>query len=646
MAREATTHGTRVSDARTSERQWLPAGSDPGRDREVPSLALTSSSRRARVYAFALPVCVASTFHLAARLAQSYRCPVGALAIMLAEGWAISWVIRELFFYAIRSPGEGGGADPGAPTAERPLVDILIPTYNEATDLLRTTVLCALRQDSANVRVWIADDGHREAVRLLAEELGARYVARDSRAGNKAGNLNHALSRLPADGRFVAVLDADFAPTRDFARRALARFEDSRVGLVQTSQLYYNADLLQRALHATRWLPNWNRLAFDTILPCQDARDEAFCTGSSFVMRRSAIQELGGFPTDSLSENRLLAARLKQHGLHTRFLSAPLSYGLAAESIAQFWTQRFRWTLGSMQNLRRLLRAAPDVRSLRLLRRVELGLHVQMFQLLRIGAAVLVTVVGVCGWDPASVLGNVDRWALGVACVWGLRTLAFAVLSRGVELPLISDARSWLAAPPALVATAFDLLGRGERARFVVTDKVETRTRTHVFWPAAAPLAVLAGGVAAGCVRMALPRPNAHPAPFGIAAYLLAGILLALWACVERRERRRAPRFEIRWPCSLLSALGTRSGVVRNISIGGGRLMCVDERYRAGDEIAIGIAGDSLRGVVVTQRGDDIHFRFEDEASRDVARRLLFSDGHAPVVVRLGTTWPARTDAP
>ncbi|MCQ6493067.1 hypothetical protein NPN24_27080, partial [Vibrio parahaemolyticus] len=75
------------------------------------------------------------------------------------------------------------------------------------------------------------------------------------------------------------------------------------------------------------------RVFFDVFQPAKDAVGCACCVGTSFVLRRAAVNELGGFPHDALSVDMLLTYRLMERGYVTRWLNEKLSVGLSAEGL-------------------------------------------------------------------------------------------------------------------------------------------------------------------------------------------------------------------------------------------------------------------------------------------------------------------------
>ena len=115
----------------------------------------------------------------------------------------------------------------------RPLVDVLICTYNEESVILERTIIGAMRMKYPNFRVWVLDDGRRDWLADLCAQKGCHYLTRPDNSHAKAGNINHALEHLaalPSPPDFIAVLDADFVPFSNFVSRALSLFKDSDRG--------------------------------------------------------------------------------------------------------------------------------------------------------------------------------------------------------------------------------------------------------------------------------------------------------------------------------------------------------------------------------------------------------------------------------
>ncbi|OEC96908.1 glycosyltransferase [Rhizobium sp. YK2] len=234
---------------------------------------------------------------------------------------------------------------------ELPTVDVFIPTYNEPLDVLERTIVGALSLDypAEKLKVYVLDDQRRDWLKTFCEQKNAVHVTRRDNSHAKAGNMNNGLQ--VSSGDFVAVFDADFVPYRNFLRRTLPFFSDESIGIVQTPQHFFNADPVQTNLGLENIWPDEQRLFFDEIAPSRDGWDVSFCCGSCSIARRKAIEEIGGFPTESITEDLLTTLSMLNKGYKTRYLNERLSMGLAAENLTGYFVQRERWCQGGIQTL-------------------------------------------------------------------------------------------------------------------------------------------------------------------------------------------------------------------------------------------------------------------------------------------------------
>ncbi len=228
-----------------------------------------------------------------------------------------------------------------------PSVDVLIPTYNEPEFILRRTVIGCQAMDYANKRVYLLDDTQRAEIQALAAELGCEYLARTDNRYAKAGNLNNAFVQTTGD--LIVVFDADFVPTRNFLQRTIGFFQADQVAMVQTPQSFYNPDPIARNLGLENVLTPEEEVFYRQIQPIRDAAGSVICSGTSFVVRRQALEATGGFVTDSLSEDYFTGIRLSAQGYELVYLDEKLSAGLAADNMAAHALQRLRWARGTLQ---------------------------------------------------------------------------------------------------------------------------------------------------------------------------------------------------------------------------------------------------------------------------------------------------------
>lgn len=234
-----------------------------------------------------------------------------------------------------------------------PTVDIFIPTYDESLSIVRLTVLGALGIDwpPEKVNVYILDDGEREEFARFAEECGARYIARPDNAHAKAGNLNYAIKHTTGD--HILILDCDHIPTRAFLQIAMGwMVEDPKIALMQTPHHFYSPDPFQRNLAVGYRTPPEGNLFYGVIQDGSDFWDATFFCGSCAILRRKAIEEIGGFATETVTEDAHTALRMQRRGWSTAYLRIPLASGLATERLVTHIGQRMRWARGMIQIFR------------------------------------------------------------------------------------------------------------------------------------------------------------------------------------------------------------------------------------------------------------------------------------------------------
>jgi cellulose synthase/poly-beta-1,6-N-acetylglucosamine synthase-like glycosyltransferase len=225
------------------------------------------------------------------------------------------------------------------------VVDCIIPTHLEPPDVIECTVLGALRVRGVR-NVLVAANYERREIREVCERLGARYLPRGSNEHAKAGNLNNALTFT--DAPFVMLLDADHIARPDMLESLMGWFDDPRVAFAQGPQLYYNSDsLLFRRFHGVPAGWSEQTMFYQVVQPSKNRWNAACFVGSSAVLRRAALDQIGGFATGTATEDIHTSIRLHAKGWKGVYTNQPVAYGLEAPSLREFYTQRRRWAAGS-----------------------------------------------------------------------------------------------------------------------------------------------------------------------------------------------------------------------------------------------------------------------------------------------------------
>ena len=198
---------------------------------------------------------------------------------------------------------------------------------------------------------------HRRDGRAWPRRHGAGYLRREESAGAKAGNINHALRahRRAVRGR---------ARLRPRARAALPRGDarlrspTSACAFVQTPQYYANWD--RGEVPGAAW--GQQALFFGPIARGKDGHDAMFCCGTNVVFRRAALEQVGGFPADSVTEDFELSIRLHERGWRSRYVPEVLAHGLGPEDMASYVSQQQRWSRGCLSALPAVLRSKLPLR--------------------------------------------------------------------------------------------------------------------------------------------------------------------------------------------------------------------------------------------------------------------------------------------
>ncbi|MGB8260799.1 MAG: UDP-forming cellulose synthase catalytic subunit [Terracidiphilus sp.] len=236
---------------------------------------------------------------------------------------------------------------------EWPHIDVLIPTYNEPLEVVRYTALGALNMDwpADKMHVYILDDGRRKEFEQFAFEAGIGYKIRSDNKHAKAGNINTALKSLTSP--FVAIFDCDHVPTRSFLQMTLGWFlRDRKLAMLQTPHHFYSPDPFERNLGQFRIIPNEGELFYGIVQDGNDFWNATFFCGSCAVLRRTALDEIGGIAVETVTEDAHTSLRMQMNGWNTAYINIPQAAGLATERLSAHVGQRIRWARGMIQILR------------------------------------------------------------------------------------------------------------------------------------------------------------------------------------------------------------------------------------------------------------------------------------------------------
>ncbi|MEM0950892.1 MAG: glycosyltransferase [Cyanobacteria bacterium P01_H01_bin.74] len=455
--------------------------------------------------------------------------------------------------------------------APLPAVDVMVCTYSEPISVLYRSLVGCLSMDYANKTVYLCDDGNRTEMRDLANRLGVTYISRAKNEHAKAGNLNNALRY--SSGELVLVFDADHVPAKSFLKETVGYFENKNLGFVQTPQHFFTADPFQRNLLSSQQINNEQDLFFHVIQPGNHHWQSAFFAGSGAIFRREALQDVGGFAVETITEDVHTGMRIHSKGWESIYYNKDLAAGLAQESFADVIKQRLRWARGMTQIY--ILENPLFVRGLSLAQRLCYFTGIWYFfhglpRLIFMVAPLFFLLFGFKTINSGFVEVLIYYLPSFLAT-----TLGYTVISRGVRHSFWSEVYEVAFSLYISLTTFFTFLSPG-RAKFRVTPKGGVSEQASFNWRIVFPQLLIAGLTILG-IGMAVVRSIYTPeyaggiyTNFAWALYNLCLLLGAIYVAQERPQFRLAPRIFRKVRCELKLLDGSMAvGYTNNISESG-----------------------------------------------------------------------------
>jgi cellulose synthase (UDP-forming) len=499
------------------------------------------------------------------------------------EALAIVYTLMSIVIL-FRSVDRSGQADAAQRRMQEsgnfPAVDVFICTYDEPLEILERSILTALALDYPNATVWVLDDTRRGWLREYCHETGARYVTRPNNEHAKAGNLNNALSVTAAqtNAPVIALVDADFALRPDFLRRTVGLLSNPQVAVVQTPQFYHNPDPVQHNLLAAQSWVDDQRFFFDIFEPAKDAWGCAFCVGTSCVIRRDRLAEIGGFPDETVTEDIHLTHALLAKGYETWWLNERLSAGLSAEGLPEYVTQRCRWCLGTIQL--GLLADGPLFGSGYTLIQRWQYLHGILNWLCKPYLVLLLVAPSIYWFAdiPAFEADYLSFLRYGVPALLG-QIIYMAWVSRSRTLPLFMEATHAITAfaiSATLISATLKPFGRP----FKITNKGGDRSEPRTHWKFAALFGLVSFSSAASIIwAFVSPYAASEISPLDYFNLLWAGVamliaFIAFLVCFELG--RDEILFDVDEAAQLACGEEVVFGRLTMLSMSRARLCCID----------------------------------------------------------------------
>ena len=240
------------------------------------------------------------------------------------------------------------------PYRDLPMVSLHVPAHNEPPDMVIDTLRALLRLDYPRYEVILIDDNTDDEslwrpVEAWCARHGIKFAHLDNWPGYKSGALNYALRRLTSpEAEIIGVVDSDYQIEPGFLRRCAPAFADPWIGFVQAPQDYRDwrqARYYRRLYYSYKYF-------FAVSQPSRNEHDGAIFAGTMGLIRRVALDELGGWDEWCITEDAELSLRLLRAGWHGLHVDRSWGYGIMPLTFEALKGQRYRWCFGGIQILR------------------------------------------------------------------------------------------------------------------------------------------------------------------------------------------------------------------------------------------------------------------------------------------------------
>jgi len=240
------------------------------------------------------------------------------------------------------------------PDGELPMISLHVPAHNEPPEMVIETLRSLLRLDYPRYEIILIDDNTDDEelwrpVEAWCARHGVKFAHLDNWPGYKSGALNYALRRLTApEADVIGVVDSDYQIEPGFLRRCAPAFADPWIGFVQSPQDYRDwtqARYYRRLYYSYKYF-------FAVSQPSRNEHDGAIFAGTMGLIRRVALDELGGWDEWCITEDAELSLRLLRAGWSGLHVDQSWGRGIMPLTFEALKGQRYRWCFGGIQLLR------------------------------------------------------------------------------------------------------------------------------------------------------------------------------------------------------------------------------------------------------------------------------------------------------
>lgn len=269
-----------------------------------------------------------------------------ALLLLVASSYEILDVMGRLHWTRVRRP---------QPTTDYfPKVSLHVPAYNEPPDMVKETLNALAKLDYPNYEVIVIDDNTTDErlwrpIERHCKDLGFRFFHLENWPGFKSGALNYALTQTAPDAEIIGVVDSDYVVEPSYLKDCVGFFKKPDLAFVQTPQDYRDVPADDRyataCYHAYQYF-------FKVSMASRNEHNGIIFAGTMGLIRKSVLQELGGWDEWCITEDAELSLRILDRGYDAVYLDESYGRGLMPLNFEGLKKQRFRWAFGGMQILK------------------------------------------------------------------------------------------------------------------------------------------------------------------------------------------------------------------------------------------------------------------------------------------------------
>ena len=286
---------------------------------------------------------------------------IGALLLWLLEafaallGAAYLWELCDALGREHWTRRSRAGVSPQSdPNTRHPFVSLHVPSYEEPPEMVIETLSALRRLNYDNYEVIAIDDNTVDEslwrpVEAWCAENGVKFVHLEDWPGYKSGALNYALREMTdARAEVIGVIDSDYQIEPDFLLRCAPLFNEPTVGFIQSPQDYRDwegSSYFRRLYYSYKYF-------FAVSQPSRNERDGAIFAGTMGLIRRAALDDVGGWDEWCITEDAELSLRLLRAGWSGSHVDESFGHGVMPLSFEALKGQRFRWCFGGIQILR------------------------------------------------------------------------------------------------------------------------------------------------------------------------------------------------------------------------------------------------------------------------------------------------------